>query len=120
MEQKQNGKKIATILISTIVVASILVIVAITAFYKFYDPEKYGIDTIEIHTDAIEENDIVLLHDDLLATGGSMKAAYDLVQAFNPQKTYINFIIELKIEGLKGRTMFEKDTDITTLLTIDE
>ena len=49
-----------------------------------------------------------------------MKAAYDLVQAFNPQKTYINFIIELKIEGLKGRTMFEKDTDITTLLTIDE
>lgn len=82
--------------------------------------KEYGIDTIEIHTDAIEENDVVLLHDDLLATGGSMKAAYDLVQAFNPQKTYINFIIELKIEGLKGRTMFEKDTDITTLLTIDE
>ena len=36
--------------------------------------KEYGIDTIEIHTDAIEENDIVLLHDDLLATGGSMKA----------------------------------------------
>lgn len=82
--------------------------------------KEYGTDTIEIHTDAIEENDVVLLHDDLLATGGSMKAAYDLVQAFNPKKTYINFIIELKIEGLKGRTMFEKDTDITTLLTIDE
>ena len=37
--------------------------------------KEYGIDTIEIHKDAINENDIVLLHDDLLATGGTMKAA---------------------------------------------
>lgn len=84
---------------------------------KSYNKE-YGTDTIEIHADAISEDDVVLLHDDLLATGGSMKAAYDLVTEFNPKKTYINFIIELTIEGLNGRAVFDADTDITTLLTI--
>ncbi|MBQ5663070.1 MAG: adenine phosphoribosyltransferase [Bacteroidaceae bacterium] len=42
--------------------------------------KEYGTDTIEIHKDAIEEGDIVLLHDDLLATGGTMLAAYNLVK----------------------------------------
>ncbi len=56
--------------------------------------KEYGIDTIEIHKDAIEEGDIVLLHDDLLATGGTMKAACDLVKKFKPKKVYANFIIE--------------------------
>ena len=55
--------------------------------------KEYGIDTIEIHKDAINENDVVLLHDDLLATGGTMKAACDLVKKFNPKKVYCNFII---------------------------
>lgn len=82
--------------------------------------KEYGYDTIEIHTDAIEANDIVLIHDDLLATGGSMQAAYDLVQAFKPKKTYINFLIELQMEGLEGRKFLGKDLDITTLLTINE
>lgn len=82
--------------------------------------KEYGYDTIEIHTDAIEANDIVLIHDDLLATGGSMQAAYDLVQAFKPKKTYINFLIELQMEGLEGRKFLDKDLDITTLLTINE
>lgn len=80
--------------------------------------KEYGKDTIEIHQDAIEPDDVVLIHDDLLATGGSMKAAYNLVQKFNPKKTYINFIIELTIEGLKGRYMFDDDIEISTLLTI--
>lgn len=80
--------------------------------------KEYGKDTIEIHTDAITENDVVLLHDDLLATGGSMKAAYDLVKEFNPKKIYINFIIELTIEGLHGRAVFPKEIEITTLLKI--
>lgn len=48
--------------------------------------KEYGIDTIEIHKDAINENDVVLLHDDLLATGGTMKAACDLVKKFNPKR----------------------------------
>lgn len=80
--------------------------------------KEYGTDTIEIHKDAINAEDIVLLHDDLLATGGTMKAAYNLVQKFNPKKTFINFIIEIKDEGLHGRDIFDKDTEITTLLDV--
>ncbi|MCF0116097.1 MAG: adenine phosphoribosyltransferase [Erysipelotrichaceae bacterium] len=80
--------------------------------------KEYGEDTIEIHSDAITENDIVLLHDDLLATGGSMNAAHQLVKMFNPRKTYINFIIELTIEGLNGRAVFGEDIDISTLIRI--
>ena len=60
-----------------------------------YDKE-YGSDTIEIHKDAIDENDVVLIHDDLLATGGTMLAAYKLVQKLNPKEIMLNFIIELK------------------------
>ncbi len=80
--------------------------------------KEYGVDAIEIHKDAIDENDIVLLHDDLLATGGTMKAAYNLVQKFHPKKTYLNFIIEITDEGLHGRDTFDKDTEITTLLKV--
>ena len=80
--------------------------------------KEYGTDTIEIHKDAITEKDVVLLHDDLLATGGSMKAAYNLVQKFNPKQTYINFIIELTGEGLNGRAVFDEGVEMTTLLKI--
>ena len=79
--------------------------------------KEYGVDTIEMHLDSIDENDVVLIHDDLLATGGTAKAAYKLVQHFNPKKVYMNFIIEITDEGLHGRDEF-KDIDLTTLLTI--
>ncbi len=80
--------------------------------------KEYGIDTIEIHKDAINENDVVLLHDDLLATGGTMKAACDLVKKFHPKKVYCNFIIELVNEGLNGRDAFDKDIEVTSLIKI--
>ncbi|MBQ8127212.1 MAG: adenine phosphoribosyltransferase [Prevotella sp.] len=80
--------------------------------------KEYGTDTIEIHQDAINENDVVLLHDDLLATGGTMRAAYNLVKKFNPKAIYVNFIIEITDEGLHGRDAFEPGTDITTLITV--
>lgn len=80
--------------------------------------KEYGTDRICMSHDAIHSNDIVLIHDDLLATGGSMKAVYDLVSRFNPKKIYINFIIELTIEGLHGRDVFDEDTEITTLMKI--
>ena len=79
--------------------------------------KEYGRDTIEIHKDAICEDDVVLIHDDLLATGGTMLAAYHLVQKLNPKKIYINFIIEL--EGLKGREIFPADAEIDCLLTLE-
>lgn len=80
--------------------------------------KEYGEDTIEIHNDSISDNDVVLLHDDLLATGGTMKAAYNLVKKFNPKKIYVNFLIELVNEGLNGREIFDKDTEITTLMQV--
>lgn len=80
--------------------------------------KEYGTDTIEIHKDAITQDDIVLMHDDLLATGGTMKAAYDLVKKFNPKKVMVNFIIEITDEGLHGRDVFDKDTEITTLIRV--
>ena len=79
--------------------------------------KEYGTDTIEIHKDAIDENDVVLLHDDLLATGGTMLAAYNLVKKMNPKKVMINFIIEL--EDLKGREIFPEDAQIDSLLFLD-
>lgn len=80
--------------------------------------KEYGTDTIEIHKDAISENDVVLLHDDLLATGGTMKAAYNLVKKFHPKKIYVNFLIELTHEGMNGRDNFDKDTEVTSLLEV--
>lgn len=79
--------------------------------------KEYGVDTIEMHLDSIDENDVVLIHDDLLATGGTAKAAYKLVEHFNPKKIYMNFIIEIRDEGLHGRDVFE-GIDLTTLLVI--
>lgn len=82
--------------------------------------KEYGTDTIEIHADALTETDVVLIHDDLLATGGSMRAAYELVRRFHPKAVYVNFLIELRMEGLKGREALGKDIDFTTLLTLEE
>ena len=79
--------------------------------------KEYGVDTIEMHIDSIDENDVVLIHDDLLATGGTAKAAYDLVEKFNPKKIYMNFLIEIRDEGLHGRDLF-KDIELTTLMIV--
>ena len=79
--------------------------------------KEYGVDTIEMHIDSITPDDVVLIHDDLLATGGTAKAAYKLVNHFHPKKVYMNFIIEIKDEGLHGRDEFQ-GIDLTTLMTI--
>ena len=78
-----------------------------------YDKE-YGKDVIEIHRDAITEDDVVVLHDDILATGGTMAAAYNLVKSMNPKKIYINFIAELS--DLNGRAALPADAEVTSLI----
>ena len=80
---------------------------------KSYSKE-YGVDTIEIHRDASAEGEVVVLHDDLLATGGTMAAAYDLVKSMNPKKIYISFIVELS--DLDGRKAFPEDVQVDSLI----
>lgn len=76
--------------------------------------KEYGKDVIEIHCDAISEDDIVVIHDDVLATGGTMNAVYNLVKSMNPKKIYINFIIE--ITELGGRKNLPTDVPVTSLI----
>ena len=78
--------------------------------------KEYGTDTIQLHKDAISEDDVVLLHDDLLATGGTMAATHRLVKKAGAKETYINFVIELK--DLNGRKAFPSDVDVTTILEL--
>lgn len=76
--------------------------------------KEYGTDVIEMHRDAIGPDDVVVLHDDVLATGGTMAAAYELVKSMNPKKVYINFIIELS--ALNGRAALPADAEVTSLI----
>lgn len=79
--------------------------------------KEYGVDRIQIHKDALNENDIVLIHDDLLATGGTMAAAIDLVRRFGVKKIYVSFVVEL--DGLEGRKVL-KDVEVTSLIHFPE
>lgn len=78
--------------------------------------KEYGTDTIQMHRDAISPDDVVLLHDDLLATGGTMKAACQMVETMHPKKIFVNFLIELK--ALNGRKAFGSDIELDTVLTV--
>ena len=79
--------------------------------------KEYGKDRIEIHEDSINENDIVLIHDDLLATWWTMKATYDLVKKFYPKNIFVNFLIEITDEWLHWRDLFN-GIELTTLMKI--
>jgi adenine phosphoribosyltransferase len=81
-----------------------------------YDLE-YGSDTLEIHVDAIEPGQRVVLVDDLLATGGTMEATIKLVQQLGGAIAGLGFAVEL--DFLKGRERF-KDYDVFSLLHYDE
>jgi adenine phosphoribosyltransferase len=77
---------------------------------------EYGTDAVEIHVDALRPGERVLLHDDLLATGGTMRAACSLVERLGARVVGISFLIELAF--LKGRQHFSA-YDVFSLLTYD-
>ena len=79
---------------------------------KTYDLE-YGTATIEIHKDAIQKGQKVLLVDDLIATGGTIKAAAELIEELGGEVVKIVFIMELA--GLNGREKLKK-YDVTSLI----
>jgi len=56
---------------------------------------EYGIDSIEVHRDALSPDDVVLVHDDLLATGGTTNAVISLLQRIGIKKIYLSFICNL-------------------------
>ncbi|MEW6507903.1 MAG: adenine phosphoribosyltransferase [Bacteroidota bacterium] len=77
---------------------------------------EYGTDSIDIHKDAIEPGDIVLLHDDLLATGGTMKAACNLVEKLGGKVAQISFLIELSFLNGRGKL---SDYEVYSLIQYD-
>jgi len=84
--------------------------------YKTYQASyslEYGVDTLEMHQDAIKPGARVLLIDDLLATGGTLSAVIDLVKKLKGEIIEIAFIIEL--EALKGRSKL-KDFPVYSMI----
>ncbi len=71
---------------------------------------EYGTDAVEIHTDALRAGERILLHDDLLATGGTTAASASLIEKLGGQIIECSFLIELTFlrgrEKLKGREVF--------------
>ncbi len=76
---------------------------------------EYGVSTIEMHTDAVESGDRVLVHDDLLATGGSAEAAAELIRQCGGEVAAFSFLVSL--EFLNGTDKLKKYTgDIEALV----
>ncbi len=84
-------------------------------FRKSYTLE-YGTDTLEIHKNSIMPGDRVLLHDDLLATGGTARAACDLIEMAGGIVVHVSFVIELAF--LQGKEKF-KDYKLDALVSYD-
>jgi adenine phosphoribosyltransferase len=80
--------------------------------------KEYGLDTIEMHTDALGPDDVVLIHDDILATGGTALAAVRLVKQFNPKAVYANFIID--IVDIPRSNPLPPEVEVTSLLQLSE
>jgi adenine phosphoribosyltransferase len=75
---------------------------------------EYGTDILEIHTDAIQKGDRVLIHDDVLATGGTAAAVVNLVHRMGGEVVQCNFIMELgflngreKLQGVPGAALLD-------------
>ncbi|MFC4633163.1 adenine phosphoribosyltransferase [Dokdonia ponticola] len=75
---------------------------------------EYGTDTLEIHKDAIQPGDKVLVHDDVLATGGTAQAVVKLIEALGGEVVQCNFLIELSF--LSGKEKLQGQ-DIKAVIT---
>lgn len=80
--------------------------------------KEYGTDSIEIHDDAITPDDVVLIHDDILATGGTASAAVRLIKGFHPKAVYCNFIIN--ITDCPRTSPIPEDVDTFSILDLAE
>jgi adenine phosphoribosyltransferase len=78
---------------------------------------EYGVDALEVHSDAVAHGARVVVHDDLLATGGTAEALCGLVEGAGGQVTGCAFVIELAF--LDGRSRLG-DRDVCSLVVYDE
>jgi len=74
---------------------------------------EYGTDTLDIHHDAIQKGEKVLIHDDVLATGGTARATCELVERLGGEIVQCNFLIELTF--LNGKDKL-KDYEMKSLI----
>ena len=86
-----------------------------TKVSKTYELE-YGGDTLEMHTDAISKGDKIIIHDDLIATGGSAQAATDMITELGGNVVGYSFIIALK--DLEGIQQLHSGTTVDVLINI--
>ncbi len=82
----------------------------VTAEYNL----EYGTDCIEMHVDAVDASDTVLIHDDVIATGGTAAAAGRLVRAMGASIAGFSFLVELVF--LSGREALEDDIHIHSVI----
>jgi adenine phosphoribosyltransferase len=80
--------------------------------------KEYGVDTIEMHIDSIDPDDVVLIHDDILATGGTASAAVRLVKGFGPKGVFANFIID--IVDVPRSAPIPEDVPVSAILKLSE
>lgn len=74
---------------------------------------EYGEDCVEMHIDGLNENDIVLIHDDLLATGGTAYAALNLVKRCGVNNVYFSFVCDLTfIDTPNKKIIYEYETHV--------
>jgi adenine phosphoribosyltransferase len=78
---------------------------------------EYGVDALEVHSDAIRSGARVLVHDDLLATGGTARALCDLVERAGGVVAGCAFVIELAFLGGRERL---RDFEVRSLVVVDD
>jgi adenine phosphoribosyltransferase len=69
---------------------------------------EYGEDRMEMHIDALTKNDVVLIHDDLLATGGTAHAALRMVERCGVKKVYFSFVCDLEFINTPSKFLLNK------------
>lgn len=82
-------------------------------FTEVYELE-YGMDTLEIHQDAIKKGENVLLHDDVLATGGTARTACNLIEKMGGKIVQCNFLTEITFLNGRGKL---KNYDVRSLIS---
>lgn len=69
---------------------------------------EYGMDSVEMHSDALEKHDVVLIHDDLLATGGTAVAALNLAKQCGVSTIYFSFICDLEFIDTPNKSILKE------------